>query len=300
MPADTHAESQMLVTFSMSASPSLLTRTKRAARRAPVGFGALIVIAILALLSVAAPLFAPYDPQAQDYNQLLKAPSVEHPLGTDRVGRDLLSRLIYGTRISFMVGVVAVGVALAIGTPLGMLAGYFRGFTDEVIMRILDAFIAFPGIIFALAIVAVLGSSLTNVMLAIGISSVPLFARLTRSQVLSLSQSDYVLAANAMGASDLRVMFRHILPNATSPLIVQATLGLGFAVLAEAGLGYLGVGVQPPTPTWGSALNQGSPLLERAPWLSIAPGAAIFVMVLAFNLLGDALRDQLDPRMRKS
>ena len=250
-------------------------------------------------MAIAAPVFAPYDPQEQDYDQLLQPPSAEHPFGTDRIGRDLLSRIIYGTRVSFMVGVIAVGVALAIGTPLGLVAGYFRGMTDEVIMRILDAFIAFPGIIFALAIVAVLGSSLTNVMLAIGISSVPLFARLTRSQVLSLRQTDYVLAASSAGASDLRVMFRHIMPNATSPLIVQATLGLGFAVLAEAGLGYLGVGVQPPTPTWGSDLNQGSPLLERAPWLSIAPGLAIFVLVLSFNLLGDALRDQLDPRTRK-
>ena len=210
-----------------------------------------------------------------------------------------MSRVIYGTRVSFMVGVVAVGIALAIGTPLGLIAGYFRGFADELIMRILDAFIAFPAIIFALAIVAVLGSSLTNVMLAIGVTSVPLFARLTRSQVLSLRERDYVLAATSTGASDLRVMLRHIMPNATSPLIVQATLGLGFAVLAEAGLGYLGVGVQPPTPTWGSDLNQGSPLLERAPWLSIAPGLAIFVLVLSFNLLGDALRDQLDPRTRK-
>ncbi len=293
-------DAQTLSAYSLTATPSLWTRLRRTAARAPIGTGALVVILILALMAVAAPVFAPYDPQEQDYNQLLQSPSVEHPFGTDRIGRDLLSRIIYGTRVSFMVGVVAVGVALAIGAPLGLIAGYFRGVTDEVIMRILDAFIAFPGIIFALAIVSVLGSSLTNVMLAIGISSVPLFARLTRSQVLSLRQSDYVLAASSAGASDLRVMFRHIMPNATSPLIVQATLGLGFAVLAEAGLGYLGVGVQPPTPTWGSDLNQGSPLLERAPWLSIAPGMAIFILVLAFNLLGDALRDQLDPRTRKA
>ena len=292
-------DAQTFASYSLTATPSFLTRVARLAKRAPVGTAALVVIFLLLLLAVAAPVFAPYDPQAQDYNRLLQAPSASHPLGTDRIGRDLLSRIIYGTRVSFMVGVVAVGVAMAIGTPLGLVAGYFRGATDEVIMRVLDALIAFPGIIFALAVVAVLGSSLTNVMLAIGISSVPLFARLTRSQVLALRQTDYVLAARAVGANDYRVMLRHILPNATSPLIVQATLGLGFAVLAEAGLGYLGVGVQPPTPTWGSDLNQGSPLLERAPWLSIAPGMAIFVLVLAFNLLGDALRDQLDPRTRK-
>ncbi|MBA4180751.1 MAG: hypothetical protein C0506_09205 [Anaerolinea sp.] len=293
-------DAQTLAAFSLTATPSLATRARRVARRAPVGVGALAVILILAMLAIAAPVFAPYDPQAQDYNQLLHEPTLEHPFGTDRIGRDLLSRIIYGTRISFMVGVVAVGVALAVGTPLGLIAGYFRGAIDELIMRILDAFIAFPGIIFALAIVAVLGSSLMNVMLAIGVTSVPLFARLTRSQVLSLRQRDYVLAATATGASDWRIMVRHIMPNAMSPLIVQATLALGFAVLAEAGLGYLGVGVQPPTPTWGSDLNQGSPLLERAPWLSIAPGMAIFILVLSFNLLGDALRDQLDPHTRKA
>ncbi len=293
-------DAQALAAHSLIATPSLMTRVRRIASRAPIGVAALAVIILFALLAIAAPVFAPYDPQAQDYNQLLHEPSLEHPFGTDRVGRDLLSRVIYGTRISFLVGVVAVGVALVIGTPLGLMAGYFRGGTDELIMRILDAFIAFPGVIFALAIIAVLGSSLTNVMLAIGITSVPLFARITRSQVLSLRERDYVLAAISTGASDFRVMLRHILPNATSPLIVQATLGLGFAVLAEAGLGYLGVGVQPPTPTWGSDLNQGSSLLERAPWLSIAPGMAIFVLVLAFNLLGDALRDQLDPWTRKA
>ena len=293
-------DAQALAAHSLIATPSLMTRVRRIASRAPIGVAALAVIILFALLAIAAPVFAPYDPQAQDYNQLLHEPSLEHPFGTDRVGRDLLSRVIYGTRISFLVGVVAVGVALVIGTPLGLMAGYFRGGTDELIMRILDAFIAFPGVIFALAIIAVLGSSLTNVMLAIGITSVPLFARITRSQVLSLRERDYVLAAISTGASDFRVMLRHILPNATSPLIVQATLGLGFAVLAEAGLGYLGVGVQPPTPTWGSDLNQGSSLLERAPWLSIAPGMAIFVLVLAFNLVGDALRDQLDPWTRKA
>jgi len=293
-------DAQILAAHSLTATPSLMTRSRRVASRAPIGVAALAVIILFAVLAIAAPVFAPYDPQAQDYNQLLHEPSLEHPFGTDRVGRDLLSRVIYGTRVSFLVGVVAVGVALVIGTPLGLIAGYFRGGTDELIMRILDALIAFPGVIFALAIIAVLGSSLTNVMLAIGITSVPLFARLTRSQVLSLRERDYVLAAISTGASDFRVMLRHILPNATSPLIVQATLGLGFAVLAEAGLGYLGVGVQPPTPTWGSDLNQGSSLLERAPWLSIAPGMAIFVLVLAFNLLGDALRDQLDPRTRKA
>lgn len=272
----------------------------RVMRRRPVGTAALIVVVLLALAAIASPLIAPYDPLNQDYSALLRSPSLAHPLGTDQVGRDLLSRVIYGARISFLVGVVAVGLALVVGTPIGLVSGYFRGVVDEVLMRIIDAIAAFPSLILALAIVAVLRPNLTNVMVAVGITSIPLFARLTRSQVLSLRERDFVLAAGAMGASDMRIMVRHILPNALSPLIVQATLGLGFAILAEASLGFLGVGVQPPTPSWGSILNQGAPLLERAPWLSIAPGASIFVLVLAFNLVGDALRDELDPRSRKA
>jgi ABC-type dipeptide/oligopeptide/nickel transport system permease subunit len=270
------------------------------ARRRPVGTVALVVVVLLAVAAIASPVLAPYDPLVQDYSALLKGPSLAHPLGTDQVGRDLLSRVIYGARISFLVGVVSVGLALVVGTPIGLASGYFRGAIDEVLMRIIDAVAAFPSLILALAIVAVLKPNLTNVMVAVGITSIPLFARLTRSQVLSLRERDFVIAATATGASDLRIMIRHILPNAVSPLIVQATLGLGFAILAEASLGYLGVGVQPPTPTWGSILNQGAPLLERAPWLSIAPGASIFVLVLAFNLVGDALRDELDPRSRKA
>lgn len=268
-------------------------------QRRPIGAAALAVILLIAFTAIAAPLVAPYDPQGQDYNALLDGPTVSHPLGTDQVGRDLLSRVIYGSRVSFLVGVVAVGFAIAIGTPLGLAAGYFGGLVDEALMRMMDALAALPSLVLALAIVAALNASLWNVMLAVGFASIPLYARLTRSQVLSLRQRDFVQAAVATGASDLRIMTFHILPNATSALIVQGTLGLGFAILAEAGLGFLGVGVPPPTPTWGNILNLGAPLLERAPWLSIAPGMAIFVLVLAFNLLGDALRDQLDPRTRK-
>lgn len=272
--------------------------TLRIAKRTPIGVVALLIVLLLAGIALCAPIIAPYDPQEQDYSAILQGPSTEHLLGTDQIGRDLLSRVIFGTRVSFMVGVVAVGIAMMIGAPLGLAAGYFRGILDEVVMRVMDGIIAFPSVILALSIVAVLDPSLINVMIAIGVTSVPLFARLTRSQVLSLRERDFVLAANTLGAGHLRIMLRHILPNAVSPLIVQATLGLGFAVLAEASLGFLGVGVQPPTPTWGSTLNQGAPLLEKAPWLSITPGVAIFILVLAFNLLGDALRDQLDPRLR--
>lgn len=281
-------------------SHSRLRRTRLLVRRQPVGTAALAIIVLLAMAAAAAPYISPSDPLKQDYTAFREAPSFEHPLGTDQVGRDVLSRIIHGTRISFMVGVIAVGVALLLGAPIGLVSGYFRGPVDEVLMRLIDALAAFPSLVLALAIVAVLEPSLANVMFAIGITSIPIFARLTRSQVLSLRERDFVLAANALGATHWRIMVRHILPNALSPLIVQATLGLGFAILAEASLGYLGVGVQPPTPTWGGILNQGAPLIEIAPWLSIVPGIAIFTLVLAFNLLGDALRDALDPRQRKA
>lgn len=281
-------------------SHSRLRRTRLLVRRQPVGTAALAIIVLLAMAAAAAPYISPSDPLKQDYTAFREAPSFEHPLGTDQVGRDVLSRIIHGTRISFMVGVIAVGVALLLGAPIGLVSGYFRGPVDEVLMRLIDALAAFPSLVLALAIVAVLEPSLANVMFAIGITSIPIFARLTRSQVLSLRERDFVVAANALGATHWRIMVRHILPNALSPLIVQATLGLGFAILAEASLGYLGVGVQPPTPTWGGILNQGAPLIEIAPWLSIVPGIAIFTLVLAFNLLGDALRDALDPRQRKA
>jgi peptide/nickel transport system permease protein len=278
--------------------PGPWRRVRRLAARSKAGTAALAVIAAFIVIALASPLLAPADPLYQDYDALLTAPSAAHPFGTDQVGRDLLSRVMYGTRVSLVVGLISVGIAIVVGTPIGLVSGYFRGLLDDVLMRIIDAFIAFPSLILALAIVTVLKPSVFNVMLAIGVTYIPIFARLMRSQVLSIRTYDYVSAARSLGANDTRIMLRHVLPNALSPIIVQATLGLGFAVLAEASLGYLGVGVQPPTPTWGSALNQGAPLLERAPWLSIFPGLAILILVLAFNLLGDALRDQLDPRLR--
>ncbi|HXH21587.1 MAG TPA: ABC transporter permease [Dehalococcoidia bacterium] len=302
MAADGDAVRQLSAdaTLALPPVPRRLPALMVVVRRHPVGAAAFLVIALIAFSAVASPLIAPYDPLIQDYDALLKGPSADHLLGTDQVGRDLLSRIIYGSRVSLVVGVVAVGLAIAVGTPLGLVAGYFGGVVDEAVMRVMDALAALPNLVLALAIVATLEASLINVMIAIGVASVPLYARLTRSLVLSLRERDFVQAAIATGASDRRIMLLHILPNATSPLIVQATLGLGFAILAEAGLGFLGVGVPPPTPTWGNILNLGSPLLERAPWLSIAPGMAIFILVLAFNLLGDALRDQLDPRTRKA
>jgi peptide/nickel transport system permease protein len=277
---------------------SLLRRAASVAGRGRVGAAALIVVLVFVFLAVASPLIAPDDPNAQDYDALLSSPSLVHPMGTDQVGRDVLSRVIYGSRVSLSLGFTAVVVALAIGVPLGLVAGYVGGAVDNVVMRVVDAFIALPSIILALAIVAVLKPTLFNVTLAIGITYFPLFARLIRSDTLSLRERDFIHAARATGASDGRIMLRHILPNTLSPIIVQTTLAIGFAILAEASLSYLGAGVQPPTPSWGNAINQGAALLQQAPWLSIFPGVTIFILVLAFNLLGDALRDQLDPRLR--
>jgi peptide/nickel transport system permease protein len=255
-------------------------------------------VVLICLLAISAPLIAPYDPFAQDYDSLLKSPSWAHPFGTDRVGRDVFTRVLYGTQISVMVGLVAVGISIAIGVPLGLLSGFLGGAVDNVIMRCMDALLAFPRLILALAIVAVLSPGALNVMIAVGVGSMPVYARLMRSQALSIRENQYIEAAQSLGVPPRRGMFRHILPNAISPIIVQATLGLGYAVLAEAGLSFLGVGVQPPTATWGSILNQGAPLLEQAWWVAFFPGVAIFMFVLCLNLAGDALRDILDPRLR--
>jgi len=275
-----------------------VARGWRLARQHKIGAAALGGVIVICLLAATAPWIAPYDPLAQDYDSLLQPPSLEHPFGTDRIGRDILTRVIYGTQISVMVGIVAVGIAIAIGVPLGLVSGFMGGVVDNVIMRFMDALLAFPRLILALAIVAVLSPGALNVMIAVGVGSMPVYARLMRSQALSIREHQYIEAAHSLGTPGLRVMLRHILPNAVSPIIVQATLGLGYAVLAEAGLSFLGVGVQPPTATWGSILNQGAPLLEQAWWVAFFPGLAIFVFVLCLNLAGDALRDILDPRLR--
>ena len=261
------------------------------------GFG-LAVILIVAVAAVFAPLLAPHDPLAQDPYAALQGPSRAHWLGTDQSGRDVLSRLIYGARVSLGIGLGAVAFGAALGVPLGLVTGYLRGVVDEVAMRAMDALVSFPGLILALALVAARGPSLTNLIVAIGIANVPWIARVVRSQVLSIREQEYVTAARTVGASDLRILFVHIWPNSTAPVIVQSTLGMGYAVLAEAALSFLGVGVRPPTPTWGSMLQFAFGFLSVKPLLSIVPGTAIFLLVLAFNLVGDALRDVLDPRLR--
>src|SRR5712691_6453810 len=261
-----------------------------------VGTG-LAVTAVVVLCALAAPLIAPYDPNEQDYLALTDAPSLAHPLGTDDIGRDVLSRIIYGSRVSLEVGLIAVALAVGVGVSVGLLAGYVGGLADDVIMRIVDAVQAFPSLILALAITAALGPSIVNAMLAIGFVAAPGMARLARGQTLSIRERDFVAAARVCGASPISIMRQHIWPNVTAPIVVQATLLLGTAIVTEAALSFLGVGVRPPTPSWGAMIRTGSQYLEVAPWIGMASGAAIFLTVLAFNFVGDGLRRALDPRL---
>ena len=251
------------------------------------------------ILAIGADVIAPYDPLQLDYAAVLEAPSRSHLMGTDNLGRDVLSRVIHGSRISVQVGLVAVGLATLAGSILGLVAGYGGRMVDEVLMRITDALYSFPALILALAITAALGPSIVNAMIAIGIVYTPPFARLVRAQMLSVREWDFVSAATALGADPVRIMVRHIWPNITAPIIVQASLSVSLAIIVEASLSFLGVGVRPPAPSWGSSLYVGYQYLETAPWISLCPGAAIFVTVLGLNLLGDGLREALDPRLRR-
>jgi len=268
--------------------------------RVRLALAGLVVLAVVVFATIFANWVAPYDPIQVDGYRSLEAPSWSHPLGLDKYGRDVLSRIIYGGRVSLPVGMVAVAIAAAVGVPLGIVSAYFGGKLDAVIMAATDALYSFPSLLLALALVAALGPSIINIMIAIGITTIPVYARVVRSQALSVREHEYVLAARTIGSRDWRIMTRHIWPNVTAPIIVQSSLGMAAAVLAEAGLNFLGVGVRQPTPTWGSMLNEGFPLLRRAPWLSISPGLMIFLVVLALNVVGDALRDVLDPQLRHS
>ncbi len=261
---------------------------------------AAVIVAVIALIALAAPLIAPYDPNTANGLERLREPSATHPFGQDGLGRDVLSRVLYGAQVSLKVSVLAVVFAATIGIPVGLASGYFGGIIDAALMRIVDAVLAFPGLVLALTLVLVLEPSIVSLMLALGISSSPSYARLVRSQVLTLKSAEYVTAARAIGASDMRLLFRHIFPNTLASVIVAGSLTMGFAILAEAGLSFLGVGVRPPTPTWGGMLRDAFQFIYLAPWLSFFPGVAIFVLVLSFNLLGDGLRDALDPRLRRA
>ena len=264
-------------------------------RRKGAVFG-LAVIALFILMALLAPWIAPHDPLATSWSAVRKAPDATFWLGTDEIGRDVLSRVIWGARASLLAGVVSVSLSLSIGLPVGLAAGWLGGWVDALISRMTDAMLACPFLILAIALAAFLGPSLTNAMIAIGISATPVFVRLTRGQVLAVKVEDYVEAARAVGNSQLRIALRHVLPNIVAPLIVQATLAIAAAVIAEASLSFLGLGQQPPAPSWGSMLNTAKNYVDQAPWMAIWPGLSIFLLVLSFNLLGDGLRDALDPR----
>ncbi len=270
---------------------------RRLLRRRAAVFGAVVVLGFV-LLAVFAAWIAPHDPVATSWSAIRQAPSATHWFGTDEIGRDVLSRVVWGTQASLLAGVVSVSISLLLGVPIGLAAGFLGGWVDAVISRIVDAFLACPFLILAIAMAAFLGPSLENAMIAIGISAAPIFVRLTRAQVINLLVEDYIEAARAVGNPPWRIALRHVLPNITAPLIVQSTLAIAGAIVAEASLSFLGLGQQPPAPSWGSMLNTAKNYMDNAPWMAIWPGLSIFALVLSFNLLGDGLRDALDPRQR--
>ncbi len=272
----------------------------RVVRRQPRFLIGGTIIGVMILVALFAPVLVRDDPAVSHPADAIQEPSLAHLMGTDDLGRDVLGRAIYGARISLSVGLIAVGIGLTVGTTLGMIAGYRGGWIDLLILRVIDALLAFPGLLLAIAITSALGPNLRNVMIAIGVVAIPVYTRLTRGQVLQMKQREFVEAARTMGASQARVAFRHILPNILNPLIVQASLSIAFAILAEASLSFLGLGAQPPTPTWGADINHARSYLSNGFWwMSIGPGVAILLTVFAFNLLGDSIRDILDPRLRE-
>ncbi|NBC95079.1 MAG: ABC transporter permease subunit [Deinococcus-Thermus bacterium] len=275
-----------------------MPETVRRLARNPSAVVGVALVGVLVLAALFAPWLTPYDPTKQALLSVLQAPSGEHLLGTDQLGRDLLARLLYGGRLTLFIGVFAVAVGMVVGVPLGVLAGYYRGWVDMLIMRVMDLMLSFTSFLLAMALVALLGVGLTNVIIAVGIATIPRFARLVRSSVLTIREISYVEASHALGARDGRILSRHVMPNAVAPVIVQATLSMGSTVLTAAGLGFLGLGVQPPTPEWGAMLGEGRNYIFTSAYVTTFPGLAIFVAVLGFNLLGDGLRDALDPQLR--
>ena len=278
---------------------SPLTQSLLALRRDRMALAGLALYLALVIAALFADQLAPYNPTAIHMQDRLQGPSTTYLLGTDELGRDLLSRLLLGARISMAVGLVSVGIGCTLGVMLGLIAGYRGGTLDTVIMRMLDGVLAFPSLILAMAIVSALGPNVFNAMIAIGVVSIPTFARITRGSVLSLREKEFVEAGRALGAGDLYLMFRVLLPNCLSPLLVQLSVGFSTAILTESALSFLGLGVQPPTPSWGSMLDTGRKFLSQTPWYALTAGSAIFLAVLSLNLIGDGLRDALDPRLRK-
>jgi peptide/nickel transport system permease protein len=275
-------------------SAHVLVRVLRS-RSALVGGAVLLLIVLLAL---AAPVISPYDPIKTNQRLSLEQPSFEHLMGTDRFGRDIFSRVVFAGQTSLPIGIVSVAIGVLVGVSVGLLAGFYGGSVDAISMRIVDLLLAFPGILLALAIIAILGGSLTNLMIAVGIAAIPDYVRITRGTVLSVKEREFVLAARVIGCRGPAIMLRHILPNVVAPVIVLATLGMAAAIITGSALSFLGLGIKPPTPEWGNMLAEGREFLQRAPWVAFFPGAAIMLTVLSINLLGDGLRDALDPRMR--
>ena len=271
---------------------------RRAARARLAPFGA-VVLLLAVTAAVCAPVIAPYHPHAQDLGRTLAPPSRAHLLGTDNVGRDVLSRVIWGTRVSLLAGFVSIAIAATAGGLLGIAAGYAGGRMDGLLMRLMDAVLSFPPLVLALALGAVLGAGLGGVLIALGVVYTPTFARLMRAQVLTVKARDYVEAARALGSPAWRIAWQHVLPNAATPMVVQASLSVAFAILAEASLSFLGLGIQPPDASWGSMINAGRGYLQQAPWIVFGPGAALFVTVVGLNFVGDAIRDGLDPRLSR-
>jgi peptide/nickel transport system permease protein len=294
------ADSTLVVPLSKDLGDELVeSPARQALRRLLKRKGALLglaVIAIFVALAVLAPVVSPADPTAQSWTAVRQAPSAAHWFGTDEVGRDVLSRVLYGARASLLAGVISIAIALSVGVPAGLISGYLGGAIDALVSRFTDAMLACPFLILAIALAAFLGPSLGNAMIAIGISATPIFVRLTRGQVMSVKVEDYVEAARALGNSRRRIALVHILPNILPALLVQGTLSIAAAIIAEASLSFLGLGQQPPAPSWGSMLNSAQRFLTQAPWMAVWPGLAIFLSVLSFNLVGDGLRDALDPR----
>ncbi|MEI4470772.1 ABC transporter permease [Frigidibacter sp. MR17.24] len=286
----------MTAALTTPAAPRQKSRAWAKLKRSRAALVGLIIVAFFVIVAALAPVLPIDDPLQTSWTAIRKAPSAEHLMGTDDIGRDVLSRMIWGAQASLMAGVISVIIAVVLGLPIGLIAGYFGGWVDMVISRFTDALLAMPFLILAIALAAFLGPSLTNAMIAIGISAMPVFIRLTRGQVLAVKTEDYVEGARSIGLGHLDIMTRYILPNIIPPIIVQATLTVATAIIAEASLSFLGLGQQAPAPSWGSMLNVAKNFLGQAPWMAMYPGAAIFLVVIGFNILGDGLRDALDPR----